>query len=310
MGEVYRARDTRLERQVAIKILTSVIDADARERLLREARAAAALSHPNICIVHEIAEYDGRPFIVMEHVDGRPLSALAGAALPPSTVVRYGVQIADALAHAHERGIIHRDLKGANLILTAEGRVKVLDFGIATLSGDAATAATRAATTPGIVAATAGYIAPEVLKGSPADRRSDIWSLGIVLYELASGRHPFSGNTAFEVTSAILRDEPAPLPKGAGALLTAIVARCLAKEPAHRYQQAGEVRAALEAVAMQPEQSDVSRPVVAAVPAAATGVKRAAETAAADESPRMDAWPSFPSKTCRAIRSRTFSPTA
>jgi serine/threonine protein kinase len=186
----------------------------------------------------------------MEHVDGRPLSALLAEALPTSTVVRYGGQIADALAHSHQRGVIHRDLKSANIMVTTDGRVKVLDFGIAAFAGDAATeAATRVATLPGTIGGTTGYMAPEILKGAAADRRSDIWSLGVVMYEMARGERPFGGATSFEVTSAILRDEPATLPRTVDVALRGVIARCLAKDPALRYQHAGEVHAALEAIA-------------------------------------------------------------
>src|SRR5258708_3970628 len=136
MGEVYRARDTRLHRIVAVKLIAGVADQTARARLLQEARAAAALNHPHICIVHEINDADDRLFIVMEHVEGRSLSTLIADGVAPAVAVQYGIQIADALSHAHDRGVIHRDLKSANLMVGADGRVKVLDFGIASLTGD------------------------------------------------------------------------------------------------------------------------------------------------------------------------------
>ena len=230
--------------------MTVAFCGDARDQIHHEARAAAALNHPHICTIHEIADDGDRVFIVMEHVDGRPLSALLAEALPTATVVRSGSQIADALAHSHQRGVIHRDLKSANIIVTTDGHVKVLDFGIAALTGDAATeTATRAATSPGTIVGTTEYMAPEILKGSAADRRSDIWALGVVLYEMARGERPFGGMTSFEVTSAILRDEPSSLPHRVGAPLRGVIARCLVKDPALRYQHAGEVRAALEAIA-------------------------------------------------------------
>jgi serine/threonine protein kinase len=252
MGEVYRARDSKLDRLVAIKLLADGVGGDACATLLREARAAAALNHPNICTIYEIADTgagSGQPtFIVMEHVDGQPLSALVESGIATGTIVRYGTQIAEALGHAHERGIVHRDLKSANLMVTQDGRVKVLDFGIATLTGDVATlAATRVATAPGTLAGTPAYMAPEVLKGGTADRRSDIWAIGVVLYEMAARRRPFGGDTAFDISAAILRDEPEALPRDVPRALRVVVARCLAKDPAERYQQAGEIRAALEA---------------------------------------------------------------
>jgi serine/threonine protein kinase/Tfp pilus assembly protein PilF len=248
MGEVYRAHDTRLEREVAIKVLPESVGPAARASLQREAVAAAALNHPHICTIHEFAEHDPVCFIVMELIEGRTVAAQIGDGLPSSTVIRYGVQVADALAHAHGRGVVHRDLKSANVMVTSEGRVKVLDFGIATLTGEtAAAAATRMATSPGTLSGTPAYMAPEVLSGRPADRRSDIWALGVVLYVMTTGRRPFEGETSFQITSAILRDDPEPLPRSISAPLRAIVSRCLAKEPSLRYQQAGEVRAALEA---------------------------------------------------------------
>ncbi|MBI2221422.1 MAG: protein kinase [Acidobacteria bacterium] len=249
MGEVYKARDTRLDRLVAVKLVTGG-SAEADERLRHEARAAAALNHPHICTIHEIADAENRLFIVMEHVQGRLLSELAVEGLPLSSALRYGAQIADALSHAHERGVVHRDLKSTNLMVTADGRVKVLDFGIAHrlhVPGDAMTELVT--TTPETAAGTVPYMAPEVLRGGTADHRSDIWALGVVLHELAAGSRPFRGAATFEIASSILRDDPEPLPAALPAAYRAIVKRCLAKEPAFRYQSAGEVRAALELVA-------------------------------------------------------------
>jgi TolB-like protein/Tfp pilus assembly protein PilF/predicted Ser/Thr protein kinase len=256
MGEVYRARDTRLDREVALKVLPAATlgDETARARLLREARLASKINHPHVCTIHEVGEADGRVFIAMELIEGEPLSALAGAgALPAEQVLRYGLQVADALAHAHERGIIHRDLKSANVVITREGRAKVLDFGLAKqVPGEEWATATTASndmfTAPGMVAGTLTYMAPEQLRGLPADARSDIWALGIVLYEMAAGTRPFQGRTGFEVSSAILGQAPPPLPPAVPAPLAAVIERCLAKEPAQRYQRAGEVRAALETV--------------------------------------------------------------
>jgi len=255
MGEVYRAHDEQLDRDVALKVLPphTLTDQTARARLLREARAAAALNHPHICTIHEVGEAGGQAYIAMELVEGKPLSALvAGQGLPVETVLRFGSQIADALAHAHERRIVHRDLKSANVMITPEGRAKVLDFGLAKrLSGEelaeATTKSVASLTQAGALVGTVPYMAPEQLRGLPADARSDVWALGVVLYEMAAGRRPFQGQTGFELSSAIFNQVPPPLP-AVPTELGAVIERCLAKEPGQRYQQGSEVRAALEAV--------------------------------------------------------------
>ncbi|GEM_PF-1841696 len=255
MGVVYRARDLQLDRDVAVKVLPAALTQDpvARARLLREAQTASALNHPHICHIYEVGQADGQSFIAMELVEGRPLSALVAAGLPVDSVVRYGGQIADGLAHAHDRNVLHRDLKSSNVILTPEGRVKILDFGLAKrIEQDLQEAATQSAVSPltqaGSIAGTLHYLAPEVLSGAPSDPRSDIWALGVVLYEMAAGALPFQGRTSFEVSSAILREPPAALPPRVPPGLRAVVARCLTKVPTERYQRAGEVRAALEAL--------------------------------------------------------------
>jgi serine/threonine-protein kinase len=254
MGEVYRARDTRLHRDVALKVLpaSSVADPAARSRLLNEARAAGSLNHPNICTVYDVGEDAGCVFVAMELVLGKPLSsALRDGPLLAATILRLGVQVADALAHAHQHGVVHRDLKPANIMAIPGGRVKVLDFGLARLTAKEIGEATQSRITQceaGAIAGTLGYLAPEVLRGHPADARSDIWALGITLYELATGRQPFRGDSGFEVSSAILRDAPSPLPAGFPPGLEMVIQRCLEKDPAQRYQSAAEVRAALEMV--------------------------------------------------------------
>ncbi len=256
MGEVYRAHDQQLDRDVAIKVLpaSTFSDATARARLLREARAVAALNHPHICTVHEVAEAEGQTYIVMELVEGKPLSALlAGGELPAEQVLNYGFQLADALAHAHDRGVAHRDLKSANVIITPEGRAKVLDFGLAKrLSGadlaEASTLSQASLTLPGALVGTLAYMAPELLHGQSADACSDVWALGVVLYEMSSGARPFQGQTGFELSSAILNQQPAPLTSKVPLDLKAVIGRCLEKEPARRYQRGGEVRAALQAI--------------------------------------------------------------
>jgi len=241
MGVVYRAHDQVLQRDVALKFLAGTLGHEARQFLLREARATSSLSHPNICTVHEVGEADGEFYIVMELVEGKPLSGLiGGGGLAYETVLRYGTQIASALTHAHGRNIVHRDLKSSNVIVTPEGLVKVLDFGLArrlaatqeekTLTMDALE---YAVTTGG----TLPYMSPEVLRGEPGDPRSDLWALGVMLYEALAGHLPFHGETAFEVSSAILHEQPSPFPPRIPPGLVAIIQRCLAKEPSMRYQR-------------------------------------------------------------------------
>jgi serine/threonine-protein kinase len=257
MGVVYRARDTRLKRTVALKLIASpAADPTSRKRLLVEAQTASSLNHPYICTIHEVLDVGDQTCIVMEYVDGRALvNVIPLGGLPTEVVVRYGSQIADALAHAHQRGIVHRDLKTANVVITGEGRAKVLDFGLAThvdpgRSIDQLDPTVSRSEEPS-VAGTIPYMSPEVLRGLPADARSDIWALGVMLHEMASGHRPFSGRTGFELSAAILNEPPAALPVKVTPAVTAIVLRCLAKDPADRYERAGEVRAALEAAAQQ-----------------------------------------------------------
>jgi eukaryotic-like serine/threonine-protein kinase len=258
MGVVYHAHDERLDRDVALKILPASLGADEvpRERLLDEARIASALNHPHICTVYEVGEDNGLAYIAMEFVRGRPLSAVIPRdGLPAETVVRYGTQIAEALAHAHQRGIIHCDLKSSNVVMTSEGRAKVLDFGLAKRlrhkKPDAATQSHLAFEEDQAIAGTLPYLAPEVLRGEPARAQSDIWALGVMLYEMATGVRPFRGDTAFALSSAILRDPPVPLPRHILAGLRSIIQRCLTKELPERYEGASEAHAALQAI--QPE---------------------------------------------------------
>ncbi len=255
MGVVYRARDEFLHRDVALKVLSkgTVPTDSAREYLLHEARSSSALSHPNICTIYEVSEFNGELYIVMELVEGKPLNTLiAGEGLPVESVLRYGVQIAGALSHSHSRSVIHRDLKSSNIVVTSAGLVKVLDFGLAKRSErdllEGATQTVGPLDTAQGLTGTLQYMAPEILRGLETDHRIDIWALGVVLYEAASGQLPFKGRTAFEISSAILHDLPPQLPSRVPTGLWAIIQRCLAKEPAQRYQQAAEVQAALEAV--------------------------------------------------------------
>ena len=252
MGEVYRARDEQLGREVALKVLPAQLLADdsARKLLIREARTASALNHPNICTIHDVGETDGRNFIVMEYVRGRPLSEQIGeGGLPAEKVIRYGEQIADGLAHAHEHGVIHRDLKTSNIMITPEARAKVLDFGLAKRHAiEGMTEQTHSQDSrvdEGAGVGTMHYTAPEVLRGEPADARSDIWALGVVLYEMTAGKRPFHGKTAYELSSHILHEQPKELPPTVPPILRGVIEKCLTKSPAERYQHASEVRAAL-----------------------------------------------------------------
>jgi len=258
MGAVYRAYDTRLHRPVALKVLLPdpFADPERKPRLLREARAASALNHPNIVTVYEIGTERGQGFIAMEYVEGRSLAQIIPSkGLPIARAVEYAVEIAAALAHAHQHGVIHRDLKSANIVITPEGRVKVLDFGLAKRMrgeqlAEATTRTQDSLTNPGTIAGTLAYMAPEQLRGQPADARSDIWALGVVLCEMSSGARPFQGKTGFSLISAILDASPSLPPAGsAGSVppwLRAVIERCLEKDPARRYQKSAEVRAALE----------------------------------------------------------------
>jgi TolB-like protein len=257
MGVVYRARDERLDRDVAVKVLppSAFGDAAARARLVREAKAAAALNHPNVCTVHEVGEANGQAYIAMELVEGETLGAMLAAEgpLPLGRLLSYGRQLADALTHAHDRGIVHRDLKSNNVIVTPDQRVKVLDFGLAKRSSDAdlgafTTETRELLTQPGTAAGTLPYMSPEQLRGQGARISTDIWALGVVLYEMATGARPFRGQTAFEVSAAILGENPAPLPSTLPQALDRLIARCLEKEPDRRFPTAAELRTALEAI--------------------------------------------------------------
>ncbi len=265
MGEVYSAHDTRLGRDVALKLLLDPATGPERpSRFEREAKLLASLNHPNICTVYEIGEHQGTGFIVMEYVAGRPLSELIEQGeLPLERVVSFGVQIADAVAHAHARKVIHRDLKSRNVMVTPEGRLKVLDFGLATFvkatpstsampPSNATTVTTSFTDGPGEITGTVPYMAPEILRGDGADQRTDIWGIGIVLHEMATGTLPFRGETLFDLSAAILRD---PLPvwtRRNSRALQMVVQRCLVKAPAERYQEAAEVRAALQTLDARP----------------------------------------------------------
>jgi tetratricopeptide (TPR) repeat protein len=227
------------------------VDPTNRRRFTQEARTASALNHPYICTIYEVEEAGGNPYIAMEYVEGRPLDTLIPAqGLPADEVRRIAIQIAEGIQHAHERNIVHRDLKTANIVITAEGRAKILDFGLAKrIEGpqlNQVTLSRMSLTGEGVIAGTLPYLAPELLHGSSADTRSDIWALGVVLYQMISGKLPFEGRTGFALTTSILRDTPAPLPPGAPADLMNITQKCLEKEPEKRFRTVSEVRTALE----------------------------------------------------------------
>jgi serine/threonine protein kinase/tetratricopeptide (TPR) repeat protein len=254
MGEVYRARDTRLGREVALKVLPADVAADTGRlaRFEREARTVAALSHPNIVVLYSVEDEGDVRFLTMELVEGQSLDRhVTPGGLPLARVLDVGIALSDALTAAHEKGVVHRDLKPANVMLTREGRVKVLDFGLAKLAVvdsdlDATQAATLAAplSSAGLVVGTVPYMAPEQIRGEAVDARSDLFALGIILYELAAGRRPFCGATSADVSSAILRDTPEPLATVRPDLpgdLERIVSRCLEKHPRERFQTALDV---------------------------------------------------------------------
>jgi len=252
MGEVYKARDLELGRTVAVKVLADGRSAEAGQlrRFEQEARAASALNHPNIVTIHEIGRHESLPYIVMEYVEGETLrSLLSGGALAPDRLLRYATQLAEGLARAHRAGIVHRDLKPENVVISEDDYVKILDFGLAKLMSEpdpgSAVETRSRATKPGTLLGTVGYMSPEQAKGQPADFRSDQFALGAVLYEMASGAPAFRAETSVETLSAILRDEPPPLPPGVPERIRAIVPRCLAKSAAERYESTEAIVAAL-----------------------------------------------------------------
>jgi serine/threonine protein kinase len=258
MGEVYRARDTRLDRHVAIKVLASHLtnDPTTASRFAREARAVAALSHPNILAIFDVGEQQGISFVVTELLDGRTLrERLASGALPYREVLHDALQIVEGLSAAHAKGIIHRDLKPENVFVTSDGRLKILDFGLARQTAAQATpgAETRLQddSLPGVVMGTAGYMSPEQARGLPVDHRTDIFAFGAILFEMLSGRRAFRGDTTADTMAAVVRDDPPDLQRLNASVppaLARIVRRCLAKDPAERFQTSRDLASALDAI--------------------------------------------------------------
>ena len=263
IGVVYRAFDTMLQRPIAIKTL-ALRTPDARESLLREARAASALNHPHICTIYEVGEHEGCPFIAMEYIDGTQLGELIPKdGMPAESIVRFGIQLARAVEHAYRHGVVHRDLKSANALVNREGLLKVLDFGLASrLPSVDVDTLTRTSDQGGggtPLAGTLPYLAPELLRGGAADGRSDVWALGVMFHEMASGRLPFEGATPFELTAAILDAIPRELSAKVPIALRAVINRCLERDPTQRYQHGGEVRIALETLQLGREPARVAR---------------------------------------------------
>ena len=274
MGVVYKARDTQLDRVVAIKVLPAemMTSADRKQRFTQEARAASALNHPNIVTVFDVRSDAGLDFIVMEYVDGRTLDqTILSSGLGVQRSLRYAVQIADALARAHEAGIVHRDLKPSNVIITPDDRVKVLDFGVAKLldrGSDSSETVTRGApiTDAGVAVGTAAYMSPEQAEGKKIDARSDVFSFGAVLYEMITGRRSFAGDSQVAILSKVLNEEP-PAP---GTIVTDLsqdvertVLRCLRKDPARRFQTMADLKVALDDLLTDSSSTVTTRPIVA-----------------------------------------------
>jgi serine/threonine-protein kinase len=260
MGEVYCALDTRLARNVAIKVLSSDIgsDADGLARFRAEARAISSLNHPNVLVIHDIGEIDGRPFIVTELVEGQTLAArLSAGPLPMQEATAIATQIASALAAAHARDIVHRDIKPQNIMIRSDGYAKVLDFGVAKFLSSDSKLVSDELTRPGLVVGTPRYMSPEQARGEPVDARTDIWSLAAVLYEMLAGRPPFLRESVVDTLHAIIHEEPAPLwGSPAVAALDGVIHRALSKKPTDRYSSADEFARAIRAVDTQVEKGE------------------------------------------------------
>jgi hypothetical protein len=274
MGEVYRARDTRLGREVALKVISdgAALDPERLQRFEQEARLAGSLNHPNLVVVHDVGSEGGAPFLVTELLEGESLRhRLSRGRLPLRTALELGVQLAEGLAAAHARGIVHRDVKPENVFLTSGGRAKLLDFGIAKLTAPRSIEGTRnlldttltpegLGTRPGAVLGSPGYMSPEQVRGDPVDARTDIFSLGAVLYEMLAGAPPFPAKSFVESGHAILESEPPPLPESVPPSVDVLVRRCLEKEPARRFQSAADL--AFDLGAATAPTSGKARPIV------------------------------------------------
>jgi tRNA A-37 threonylcarbamoyl transferase component Bud32/pimeloyl-ACP methyl ester carboxylesterase len=274
MGEVYKVRDTRLDRTVAMKLLprASSIDPTALERFQREARAASALNHPRICTVHDSGQHYGQPYFVMELLEGQSLrEQISSKPIPCPELLDIAVQIADALGAAHAKGIIHRDIKPANIFVTSGGQIKILDFGLAKFRAEPAASAvlpvsdltqtltTIASTRPGQISGTISYLSPEQARGEPVDSRSDIFSLGVVLYEMATGKRPFGGDTWGQVIDSLLHtspSNPSTVAPGLNADLVRVILRAIEKNPAQRYQSVQELMRDLEKIIKRTRRRD------------------------------------------------------
>jgi eukaryotic-like serine/threonine-protein kinase len=265
MGEVYRGRDPRLGRDVAIKVLPSNASSDpARlQRFEQEARGAAALNHPNILAVYDVGVLDGAPYVVSELLEGQTLRVrLTSGPLPVRTALDFATQIAQGLAGAHERWIVHHDLKPDNVLVTPDGRIKILDFGLAKLIDQESTGVVSSVlptsppgTSPGLVLGTTGYMSPEQVRGEPVDRRTDIFALGVVLYEMLTGKRAFVRETVPETMTAILRDDIPDLHDSnpqVSLQLEQLLRRCLNKDPARRFESMHDVARALSTIEAAP----------------------------------------------------------
>src|SRR6201997_4002276 len=265
MGVVFEAEDLKLGRHVALKFIPENLAGDPKslERFAREARAASLLNHPNICTIHGIEDNNGHPFIVMEKLDGESLKQhIAGQPMPVERVLDVGVQVADALVASHLKGIVHRDIKPANIFLTPSGQVKVLDFGLAKLVHNLGTdaEADQSLTAVGIIPGTAVYMSPEQARSEQVDARSDLFSFGVVLYEMATGKKPFTGANSLVTLDAVLHSKPVP-PRDINPKipieLEGIIGKAMEKDRNHRYQSAAEMKSDLALLKREAESGQI-----------------------------------------------------